>query len=112
MRQTGGSALGTISTKSNSESSESCWASVFETTPTCSPSAFINLTSGDVIFSLRRVFFSKLINQSSKLIRPRQSISSFKRLVKLSSVIEPKSSPPRVRTVTVFSSCSRAPKIT
>ena len=62
MRQTGGSALGTISTKSNSESSESCWASVIETTPTCSPSAFISLTSGDVILSLRRVFLSELIN--------------------------------------------------
>jgi len=57
IRQTGGFAVGAISTKSKSEFSACCCASAIETIPACSPSASIKRTSGAVICSLVRVLF-------------------------------------------------------
>jgi len=57
MRQTGGLAVGAISTKSKSASNARCCASPRGTIPACSPSASIKRTSCAVICSLIDVLF-------------------------------------------------------
>jgi hypothetical protein len=61
IRHTGGLALGTISTKSNSAFLACSNASLLETIPTWFPSASINRTFATVIASFRRVRLSKTI---------------------------------------------------
>jgi hypothetical protein len=53
--QTGGSALGEISTRSILASAANCNASLIETTPTCSPSAPTTRTRLAVISVFKRV---------------------------------------------------------
>src|SRR5688572_16215306 len=58
MRQTGGTAVGAISTRSSSASSAILFALARLTTPTCSPAAPIRRTSDAVISPLIRASFS------------------------------------------------------
>jgi hypothetical protein len=57
IRQTGGSAFGTISTKSSESTEAFSLASSIETTPMLSPSLSMSLTSGTDISSLIRFLF-------------------------------------------------------
>jgi hypothetical protein len=57
-RQTGGTAVGAISTRSSSAASACALATAMLTMPTCSPLAPISLTSGTLISPLMRGSFS------------------------------------------------------
>jgi hypothetical protein len=58
IRQTGGTAVGAISTRSSSAASACALAIPMVTMPTCSPLGPISLTSGALISPLMRGSFS------------------------------------------------------
>lgn len=108
MRQTGGFAVGDISTKSRPSSSAERRASLVDTIPAWLPSTSIKRTSGTVICSLilarsfsRLVGALMVLSSSSLFYRdPLRIISCAKVSQIVSIVITPKSTPSRVRTAT------------
>lgn len=119
MRQTGGSALGLISTRSTPASMANFKAASTDDRPSDSPSKPTNLISLQRISPLMRVlgaarpvFFTVFMVYSSKSFKLRELTSSFTLAMKSSSFIFPKSTPLRVRIVISLLSISFAPHTT